>query len=163
MKASNGLLIIDDFGRQRVRPDELLNRWVVPLDRSIDFLTLAGGRKIEIPFDMLVVFATNLDPAQLVDDAFLPHPDEDQARCDHPRRLSRDLPRVCHEMKLEYRVEPVERLLDVLEKDLGQELRACYPRDLVQQVCWTARYRQVAPRLDDESLDLACRTYFVSR
>ena len=66
-------------------------------------------------------------------------------------------------MKLEYRVEPVERLLDVLEKDLGQELRACYPRDLVQQVCWTARYRQVAPRPRRRSLDLACRTYFVSR
>lgn len=66
-------------------------------------------------------------------------------------------------MKLEYRLEPIERLLDVLEKDLSLELRACYPRDLVQQVIWTARYRQVAPRLDDESLDLACRTYFVSR
>ena len=71
--------------------------------------------------------------------------------------------RVCTEMRLEYRVEPVERLLDVIVKDMGQELRACHPRDLVQQVCWTARYRQVAPRLDDESLDLACRTYFVAR
>ncbi|MBP1753570.1 MAG: ATPase, partial [Geobacteraceae bacterium] len=65
------ILIIDDFGRQRVSPEELLNRWVVPLDRRIDFLTLAGGKKIEIPFDMLVVFATNLDPARLVDEAFL--------------------------------------------------------------------------------------------
>ena len=71
MKANNGILIIDDFGRQRVSPEELLNRWVVPLDRRIDFLTLAGGKKIEIPFDMLVVFATNLDPARLVDEAFL--------------------------------------------------------------------------------------------
>src|SRR5207247_4888353 len=71
MKSNNGLLIIDDFGRQRVRPEELLNRWVVPLDRNIDFLTLSGGKKIEIPFDMLVVFATNLDPASLVDEAFL--------------------------------------------------------------------------------------------
>ena len=70
MKSNNGVLIIDDFGRQRVSPEELLNRWVVPLDRRIDFITLAGGRKIEIPFDLLVVFATNLDPAKLVDEAF---------------------------------------------------------------------------------------------
>ena len=164
MKASNGLLIIDDFGRQRVRPDELLNRWVVPLDRSIDFLTLAGGRKIEIPFDMLVVFATNLDPSQLVDDAFLRRI-QTKIKLDAITRADfhEICRRVCHDMKLEYRVEPIERLLDVLVNDMGQELRACYPRDLVQQVCWTARYRQVAPRLDDESLDLACRTYFVSR
>ena len=71
MKANNGVLIIDDFGRQRLRPEELLNRWVVPLDRRIDFLTLAGGKKIEIPFEMLVVFASNMDPAELVDPAFL--------------------------------------------------------------------------------------------
>jgi predicted ATPase with chaperone activity len=71
MKANNGVLIIDDFGRQRVRPEELLNRWVVPLDRRIDFLTLAGGKKIEIPFELFVVFATNMDPAELVDTAFL--------------------------------------------------------------------------------------------
>ena len=71
MKANNGVLIVDDFGRQRLRPDELLNRWIVPLDRRIDFLTLAGGKKIEIPFEMLVVFASNMDPAELVDPAFL--------------------------------------------------------------------------------------------
>jgi hypothetical protein len=71
MKANNGVLIIDDFGRQRIRPEELLNRWVVPLDRRIDFLTMAGGRTIEIPFEMLVVFATNMDPAELADEAFL--------------------------------------------------------------------------------------------
>ena len=71
MKANNGALIIDDFGHQRLRPEELLTRWIVPLDRGIDFLTLAGGRKIEIPFEMLVVFATNIDPASLVDAAFL--------------------------------------------------------------------------------------------
>ncbi len=71
MKANNGVLIIDDFGRQRLRPEELLNRWVVPLDRRIDFLNLAGGKKVEIPFEMFVVFATNLDPGTLVDAALL--------------------------------------------------------------------------------------------
>jgi predicted ATPase with chaperone activity len=71
MKANNGVLIIDDFGRQRIRPEDLLNRWVVPLDRRIDFLALAGGKKIEVPFEMLVVFASNMDPAELVDACFL--------------------------------------------------------------------------------------------
>ena len=71
MKANNGVLIIDDLGRQRIRPEELLNRWVVPLDRRIEFLTMAGGRKIEIPFEMLVVFASNKNPAELMDSAFL--------------------------------------------------------------------------------------------
>jgi len=164
MKASNGILIIDDFGRQRVRPDELLNRWVVPLDRSIDFLTLAGGRKIEIPFDMLVVFATNLDPASLVDDAFLRRIQSkiqlDSVTRDDFHEIFR---RVCAERQLEYQHAPVERLLDVITTDLGQALRPCHPRDIVQQVLWTARYRQQKPQLDDESLALACRTYFVAR
>jgi predicted ATPase with chaperone activity len=163
MKASNGILIIDDFGRQRVRPDELLNRWVVPLDRSIDFLTLAGGRKIEIPFDMLV-FATNLDPAALVDDAFLRRIQSkiqlDSVTRDDFHEIFR---RVCAERQLEYQHAPVERLLDVITTDLGQPLRPCHPRDIVQQVLWTARYRQQKPQLDDESLALACRTYFVAR
>ena len=67
MKANNGVFIVDDFGRQKMPPERLLNRWIVPLDRGIDFLTLAGGRKFEIPFDVLVVFATNLDPATLAE------------------------------------------------------------------------------------------------
>ena len=71
MKANNGILIIDDFGRQRISPAELLNRWIVPLDRRIDFLTLAGGNKFEIPFDLIVAFSTNLNPASLADEAFM--------------------------------------------------------------------------------------------
>lgn len=164
MKAANGLLIIDDFGRQRVRPDELLNRWVVPLDRGIDFLTMTGGRKLEIPFDVLVVFATNIDPAELVDEAFLRRI-QTKIRLDSISRpvfheISR---RVCTTLELEYKAEPIERLLDTITNEFGQELRPCYPRDIIQQVCWTARYRKQEPKLDDASLDLACRTYFVSR
>ena len=81
MRANNGFLIVDDFGRQRIPPAELLNRWVVPLDRRVDFLTLAGGKKLQIPFDLFVVFATNLDPAHGRRRGVpAPHPDEDQAR-----------------------------------------------------------------------------------
>ena len=164
MKASNGLLIIDDFGRQRVRPDELLNRWVVPLDRGIDFLTMAGGRKLEIPFDVLVVFATNLDPATLVDEAFLRRIQTkirlESITRDDFHEISR---RVCAGLELEYQEPAINRLLDTITNEMGQELRACYPRDIIQQVCWTARYEQRKPALDDSSLDLACRSYFVSR
>jgi len=164
MKASNGILIIDDFGRQRVRPAELLNRWVVPLDRGIDFLTLAGGRKIEIPFDMLVVFATNLDPSTLVDDAFLRRI-QTKIRLDAVTRAEfhEICRRVCRDMHLEYQAAPVDRLLGIIITDLKQELRACHPCDIIQQICWTARYRKQEPRLDDESVDRACRTYFVAR
>jgi predicted ATPase with chaperone activity len=164
MKASNGLLIIDDFGRQRVRPDELLNRWVVPLDRGIDFLTMAGGRKIEIPFDTLVVFATNLDPSQLVDEAFLRRI-QTKIRLDSITRgeFHEIARRVCDGLGLTYEAGAIERLLDTITGSLGQELRACYPRDILHQVAWAARYRNETPRLDEASLDLACRTYFVSR
>lgn len=163
MKANNGLLIVDDFGRQRAQPDELLNRWVVPLDRSIDFLTLAGGRKIEIPFDVLVVFATNLDPSTLVDEAFLRRI-QTKIRLDEitPPDFHEICRRVCAGAGLEYEPGPIDRLIDTIVNGLGQPLRACYPGDIVQQILWTAKYRQLEPRLDDASLDLACRTYFLT-
>jgi predicted ATPase with chaperone activity len=163
MKANNGLLIIDDFGRQRVRPDELLNRWVVPLDRSMDFLTLAGGKKIEVPFDMLVVFATNLDPATLVDEAFLRRI-QTKIRLDNvtPEQFHAICRRVCRDLSLEYDARVVDQLVHIVTRDLGQNLRACYPRDIVQQVCWGARYEKREPRLDLESVSTACRAYFLS-
>jgi predicted ATPase with chaperone activity len=164
MKASNGLLVIDDFGRQRVRPDELLNRWVVPLDRHIDFMTLVGGRKIEIPFDMLVVFATNLDPADLVDDAFLRRiQTKIRLEAVSPADFREIFRRVCRDAGLEYQPATVDHVMETITRDYAQELRPCFPRDLVHQVLSTARYRQESPRLDNASLDLACRAYFVTR
>ena len=162
MKANNGVLIIDDFGRQRLRPDELLNRWVVPLDRGIDFLTLAGGRKIEIPFDMLVVFATNMDPSELVDAAFLRRIQtkikigavSDEQFCEIFRR-------VAHERGLEADADVLKDLLDVI-RGLGHtDLKACYPRDLVNQVCWAARYEDKKPLLDQAALMRAVDAYFL--
>ena len=163
MKANNGLLIIDDFGRQRVRPDELLNRWVVPLDRNVDFLTLAGGKKMEMPFDMLVVFATNLDPATLVDEAFLRRIQTkiklDAISEEDFHEIAR---RVCEELRLEYQPTVIDRLVGTITRELHQDLRACYPRDILQQICWTARYQKKDPRLDSESVGLACRSYFLA-
>jgi len=162
MKANNGLLIVDDFGRQRLRPEELLNRWVVPLDRRIDFLTLAGGKKIEIPFDMFVVFATNIDPSELVDEAFLRRI-QTKIRVDSvtKEQFHEIFRRVCHEFEVRYESEAVDRLIGQIEGELKQPLRACYPRDLVQQVCWAARYEKTEPQLDQETLRQACHNYFL--
>ncbi len=164
MKANNGLLIVDDFGRQRVSPEELLNRWVVPLDRRIDFLTLAGGKKIEIPFDIFVVFATNIDPAKLVDEAFLRRI---QTKIkvgfvapDHFREIFR---RVALQHNLRWEAGLADELMRMIAEKYKEPLRACYPRDVIQQVVWRARYLQKDPSLNRESLAQACSSYFLSQ
>ncbi|MGA9464865.1 MAG: hypothetical protein WBV28_18890 [Terracidiphilus sp.] len=162
MKANNGVLIIDDLGRQRIRPEELLNRWVVPLDRRIEFLTLAGGRKIEIPFEMLVVFASNLDPTELLDPAFLRRIQTkirvgavtDDQFCEIFRRIAVDN---------DIEVDPVllQELITVIKGTLKQELRGCFPRDLVNQICWSARYEGRKPLIDHAALMRAVEAYFL--
>ncbi len=162
MKANNGLLIIDDFGRQRIRPEELLNRWVVPLDRQIDFLTLMGGKKIEIPFDLFAVFATNLDPGKLVDEAFLRRI---QTKI-HVGFVTREqfhqiFRNVCKEFELTYSEPVVDYAISVVQNEMKQPLRACYPRDLVQQIVWAARFEGSQPSLDRESVLRSCHAYFL--
>jgi len=163
MRANNGFLIVDDFGRQRIPPLELLNRWVVPLDRNLDFLTLVGGKKIEIPFDMIVVFATNLDPATLVDEAFLRRI-QTKIRLDNlsEQQFHAICRRVCEDLRLDCEPAVVEHLIQVITRDLKQPLRGCQPRDIIHHVCWGARYERRTPRLDRETVDQACRAYFLS-
>lgn len=164
MRGNNGFLIVDDFGRQRIPPAELLNRWVVPLDRRIDFLTLVGGKKIEIPFDLFVVFATNLDPALVVEEAFL-------RRIQTKIKLGAVSPKIFHEifrracdmMGLVYHEAQVETVLHTIENRYRQPLRACYPRDLLHQIVWRARYEQREPELTAETLEHACQAYFLER
>ena len=162
MKANNGVLIMDDFGRQRVRPEDLLNRWVVPLDRRIDFLSMAGGRKIEIPFEMLVVFSTNLDPADLVDSAFLRRMQTkirvDTATDDQFKQIFR---RVALRRGLNVDESALTDLIVAIRKGLQQDLRACQPRDLINQVCWAAQYEDRRPILDRGSLLGAMEAYFL--
>jgi len=164
MKANNGVLIIDDFGRQRLRPDELLNRWIVPLDRRIDFLTLVGGKKIEVPFEMLIVFASNMDPAELIDPAFL-------------RRIQTKIKigevtqeqfceifrRVAAEKHIRYDQSIPGDLIDFIRLSMKQELRSCYPRDIVNQVCWAAQYEGQTPYIDRASLQTALNAYFLEK
>ena len=161
MKANNGVLVIDDFGRQRVRPEELLNRWIVPLDRGIDFLTLAGGKKVEIPFELFVVFATNLDPTTLMDAAFLRRIQTkvkvDAVSAEQFHEIFRG---VCNEARLEYHPDVVDALIDVIRNKMKEPLRACYPRDIVNQIRWAARYEQREPTLDREAVLTAVEAYF---
>jgi predicted ATPase with chaperone activity len=162
MKANNGVLIIDDFGRQRIRPEELLNRWVVPLDRRIDFLSLVGGKKIEIPFEVIVVFATNMDPSELVDAAFLRRI-QTKIKVDmaSEQQFSEIFRRICEETGLVYDRSLIEELMLVLQTRLKEPLRPCYPRDLVNQIIYAARYEGWKPKLDREALIRAVERYFL--
>lgn len=164
MKANNGLLIVDDFGRQRVSPGELLNRWVVPLDRRIDFLTLAGGKKIEIPFDLFVVFATNLNPAEMIDEAFLRRV-QTKIKVDFvtTEQFCEIFRRICIEYGLKYDGAVVNELIQMIGQEYREPLRACYPRDIIRQILSAARYLQKEPSLDRKALAQACCNYFLAR
>ena len=162
MKANNGVLILDDFGRQRMRPDELLNRWMTPLDRRIDFLTLPGGRKFEVPFDLLLVFSTNLDPVQLADEAFLRRiPNKMYLDYADPEEFIEVFRRECQVRSLPCREELPYYLAQCITQEMKQPLSHCYARDLINQVFWAARYANVEPQLTRDTLRQACRAYFL--
>ncbi len=162
MKANNGVLVIDDFGRQRIAPEDLLNRWVVPLDRRIEYLTLAGGRKIEIPFEMLVVFASNRNPRTVLDSAFLRRiQTKIRFSAVSEEQFSEIFRRVTNERELEVDEDVLSELIVVIRDSLKEELRPCFPRDLVNQVCWKARYEGREPYLDRASVMQAVKTYFL--
>jgi hypothetical protein len=162
MKANGGLFLIDDFGRQQCRPQDLLNRWIVPLEKRVDYLALQTGKKIEMPFDVLIIFSTNLDPKQLVDDAFLrrirhkievPNPSPNEYR--EIFRL------VCKGRNIPYSDDGLRYLLQEHYIKIGRDLRCCHPRDLCDQILDEAKYRSIAPQMTKELLDRACAAYFV--
>ncbi|TMC79907.1 MAG: AAA family ATPase [Chloroflexi bacterium] len=161
MKASGGVLLIDDFGRQRASPEMLLNRWIVPLDRDVDFLTLSDGRKIEVPFDVLLVFATNRTPSSLVDEAFLRRiqykieikPPTDQ-------EFAEILRRVCEKQKITFYPKASDWIAAYC-RERNIPLRSCHPRDLMQHLSAAARFLLKPAELTPELVELACETYFV--
>jgi predicted ATPase with chaperone activity len=162
MKANGGMLLIDDFGRQMARPRDLLNRWIVPLEKRVDFLTLHTGRKIEIPFDVLIIFSTNLAPKDLVDEAFLRrirHKIEvGNPSFEEYRQIFR---RVCEERGVPYDDRGLAYLLREYYVVPKRPLRACHPRDIVDQLTDIARYMNVRPVLSKDLIDRACAAYFV--
>jgi predicted ATPase with chaperone activity len=161
LKANGGTLIIDDFGRQRMPAVELLNRWIGALEGATDHLTLHTGQMVEVPFDVMVLFSTNLRPTELADDAFLrrirykievPNPTIDEFIAIF--RLE------CDRRGAFFDESAVRHLVDSWYGS-GQDLRGCHPRDLVEAIVDAAVFDGHAPALTPRSLDEVCRTYFV--
>jgi predicted ATPase with chaperone activity len=162
VKANGGVLILDDFGRQRVPPRELLNRWILPLEKRMDFLTLHTGAKFPVPFESLLIFATNLDPESLVEEAFLRRIHY-KVRVESPTRVQyEEIFRRCATARdVAYRPEAVAQIYREFYE--GREIapRGCHPRDLIAHVCDAARYLEVEASLTPDLLDRACRSYFL--
>ncbi len=162
MKANGGMFLIDDFGRQQVRPRDLLNRWIVPMEKQVDFLALHTGRKLEVPFEVLIVFSTNLPPRDLVDEAFLRrirHKIEvTSPTYDVYRKIFRG---VCNSRGLPYDEQIVVYLLQEYYVKQNRKLRANHPRDLVDQMEDIVKYREEPFRLTKELIDRATESYFV--
>jgi predicted ATPase with chaperone activity len=162
VKANGGILLIDDFGRQQVRPRDLLNRWIVPLENRIDYLTLHTGRKLEVPFDVLVIFSTNLPPRDLVDEAFLRrlrHKIEiGDPSLDEFREIFK---RFAVMRKVPYNDQGLAYLLQKWYIGPKRKLRASHPRDILDQILDIASYLSVEPSMDREMIDRAAQAYFV--
>ncbi|MGH7588842.1 MAG: ATP-binding protein [Gemmatimonadota bacterium] len=162
MKANGGVLIIDDLGRQMVRVDELLNRWMVPLERRMDYLTLHTGHSFPVPFDCLLVFSTNLEPSELVDEAFLRRIHY-KIHMENPTREEYEeiFRRACEARGIAYDGAAVDRIFRDYYDGRNIPPRGCHPRDIVLHVCDLARYERREPSLDERSLDDSCRAYFL--
>ena len=160
MKSNCGTLVIDDFGRQRIKTDELLNRWIVPLEKRYDFLNLSNGKKIQVPFDQLIIFSTNLEPKDLVDDAFLRRiPYKIDARSGEAE--FRELFRImAPKLGFLYREEPVDYLIEKHYKSVRRPFRCCQPRDLLLQVRNFCYYQDQSPEMTKENFDFAVENYF---
>src|SRR4029079_12317869 len=142
MKANGGVLLVDDFGRQRMRPEDLLNRWIVPLESRIDYLTLHTGKKFQVPFDVLIVFATNLNPASLADEAFLRRiPYKIAIEDPSIEQYSRIFEMNCKKRDLRFHQVMVAYLHRRHYDPMRRAMRACHPRDLLEHVTAMCRYR----------------------
>lgn len=160
LRANNGVFLIDDFGRQKISPRHLLNRWMYPLETRQDFLTLNTGQQFAVPFDQLVIFATNLDPHGLADPAFLRrirhkiyvgHVDEEQ--------YLEIFRRVCAQQNLAFNLEAVKEMMRTVY--VNRPMNACHPRDLVDNLIDRARFLKITPEITPEQLEEAARSYFV--
>jgi predicted ATPase with chaperone activity len=160
--ANGGILVIDDFGRQQCAPRDLLNRWIVPLESRVDFLTLQSGQKFEIPFGVLVVFATNIKPSELVDEAFLRRIRyKVYAQGPTVAEFTQIFEMCCRERAIPFDRALVQRLLKDYYEPRKIALRGCHPRDLIEQSLSFAEYLGEPRQLTPELLDLACAGYFV--
>jgi hypothetical protein len=161
LKSNCGSLLIDDFGRQRVAPEELLNRWIIPLESKIDFLTLPTGKKISVPFEQIVLFSTNLQPHDLVDEAFLRRvPFKLEVRDPSDSEFMDLFRRACEGMGFPWRSDIVQQMLHGFFKANRIPIRRCYARDLLNQVRALCAYRNEPLDLRIDYLKHACKNYF---
>jgi hypothetical protein len=166
MKANNGVLVLDDFGRQRIGPQDLLNRWMTALGMRVEFLTLPGGQKFEIPFDVLVVFATNIAPSELGDEAFLrripnkilvDYATEDQFKEIFVREVN------AAGRMIQVQPADLDFLVRHITEDLKKPLSHCYARDILNQLFWAASYLEAKPEFNQALARWACSNYFVNQ
>ncbi len=161
LKSNCGTLLIDDFGRQKMSTDQLLNRWIVPLEKRWDYLNLVSGKKIQVPFDQLIIFSTNLEPKDLVDEAFLRRIPYKIEVVDPTEEAFRQLFRlVCPRLGFEYDEPSIDHLIQTHYKPVGRPYRSCQPRDLLLQVRNHCFYQGRPMRLSPDAFDFAVSNYF---
>jgi len=161
LKSNCGTLVIDDFGRQHMKIDELLNRWIVPLEKRYDFLNLPNGKKIRVPFDQLIIFSTNLEPRALVDEAFLRRIPYKIEVIDPTEEEFRDLFSIMSaRLGIPYRKEPIDHLIHTHYKKHGRPFRFCHPRDILLQIRNYCLYYSLPLEITNEYIDKAVENYF---
>jgi hypothetical protein len=164
MKANNGLFIVDDFGRQQMEPGHLMNRWIVPLERRTDQLTLQTGMKFEIPFDQIVIFATNLEPKSLVDEAFL-------RRIRYKIKINRPsleqyesiFLKVCKVNNIAFKKDVFDDLIANYYGPTEIKPNACHPKDIIENIIDDAQFYGKPPEMTRENISMAWQNYFVDR
>ena len=162
LKANGGVLVVDDFGRQRVPARDLLNRWIVPLESRVDYLNLHTGRKFQVPFDLMVVFATNLDPKSLADEAFLRRiPYKIFAKNPTLAQFEKIFEMNCRRHGIAFDPAIVDYLRDKYYIGRKLDMRACHPRDLTDQIVSLCRYHRKRAEITPDLLDAVCQSYFL--
>jgi len=161
LKSNCGTLVIDDFGNQRMSTRELLSRWVVPLEKRHDYLNLVSGKKIQVPFDQLIAFSTNLEPRDLVDEAFLRRiPYKIEVGDPSETEFRQLLAMMCKTLNIPYRQEPIDYLIEKHYRAAGRPFRRCQPRDLLMQIRNHCFYQGIPAELTNEYFDFSVETYF---
>lgn len=161
LKSNCGTLVIDDFGRQKMSTDELLNRWIVPLEKRYDFLNMTSGKCVQVPFDQLVVFSTNLEPRDLVDDAFLRRiPYKIEVKDPTEAEFIALFKIMCPIMGFTYDEEAIRYLIDTHYLPVDRPFRCCQPRDLLLQIKNHCAYQREVASITKERFDIACENYF---
>ncbi len=162
VKSNSGIFILDDFGRQLVRPRDLLNRWIVPLESRVDYLSLHTGSKVEIPFDQLVIFSTNINPKDLLDEAFM-------RRLRHkiyigplePTGFRAAFEMACESKKVPWNADVFDKLIKDVYEPRGLPFNGCHPRDLLDHLIDLAKFEEKTPEMTEDLLMRACESYFV--